>query len=414
MLEQNRVEETLSILRRLETRFRQNPEILWLKARCEGIQGHYLLAIVSLNDIIKIGLFNKEISELNVRKELARIYELGGRTREALTEYYLLTEKEPDFYDGNLKIGRFHLEKKSYEEAEKFLKKAHLANRSEIEPPLLLARLCHTRGDDLAGETYLSHVLLNSPKNEEALYLSGLVCIQKKDIDGAMAYFQNVQQQNGPFRHRAMCKLALCELSKGNDEQAYGLLETAVQALPPKDETIREALTELIRLSIQMRRYRDLEGHMDHFLRNFPNDTVISGKKEHFKFITRMPELRDFFSGDGKGIQARGKELFERLEYQTEEAKLLSDDLLWFKVYKHQKGVQKQYELFFVQIQGEQITKGQMIELTKWVKQEQVRALSVFTPFDFTPECYAYVKPMAVSLFNGERTQGLIRGTITL
>ncbi|MBL8992445.1 MAG: hypothetical protein JNM63_03840, partial [Spirochaetia bacterium] len=251
-------------------------------------------------------------------------------------------------------------------------------------------------------------------KNEEALYLSGLVCIQKKDIDGALAYFQNVQQQSGPFRHRAMCKQALCELAKGNDEQAYGLLETAVQSLPPKDETVREALTELIRLAIQMRRYKDLDGYMDQFLRSFPNDTVISAKKEHFKFIARMPELRDFFSGDDKSIQARGRELFERLEYQTEEAKLLSDDLLWFKVYKHQKGVQKQYELFFIQVQGEQITKGQMIELTKWVKHEQVRALSIFTPFDFTPECYAYVKPMAVSLFNGERTQGLIRGTITL
>ncbi len=414
LLAANRIEETLGLLRRLETRFRQNPEILWLKGQCESRQGHYLLAIVSLNDIIKNGVFTKDINETEVRKELARVYELGGRGREALTEYYLLTEREPEFYEGNLKIGLFHLDKKNFDEAEKFLKKAHLSNRKAIEPPLSLARICYQKRDILAGENYLSHILLNDPDHEEALFYTGLVCLQKKDLDGAMAFFQSVQKQDGPFRFQAMSKQAVCEISKGNEAQAYVLLESAIPSLPSRDESLKEALSEIIQIAVRMRRYKDLENYFDQFLKSFPNDTPMSSRKELFKYILRFPDLRDFFSGDNRAILTRSKELFERLEYHTEEVKSLSEDILWFKVYKTQKGVQKQFELFFVQVQGEQITKGQMLELTKWVKQEQVRALTIFTPFDFTPECYAYVKPMAVALFNGERTSGIIKGSITL
>jgi len=410
LFHEGQIESALAILKPLEARYKNSPALLWIKGRCEARQNQYLLAIVTLNDLLRGEHFSENLTEEMVRRELAALYERSGRKREALTEYFLLTEKDPGYYEGNLKVGRFHLEKKSYPEAERFLKQAHLANREAEEPSMALARLYQETGRTPQAELYLKSILQRQPQHEEALYRQGLVLLDRREVESARDLFRSAQALDGEWAAEAMVREAFCEIHLGNSETALALLESACPNLPDGQALLHEALEEQVRLYVSLRKFENLEDPIRRHSQAFPQEAWANQKRELFRHILVNPDVRELFSGTNADILRRMRQFFEQHNYALEEQKILTDNLIYLRMIKQQKGFQKQHEIFYISLLPELVGKAQMLEWTKTMKQDQVRTLIAITPFDFTQECQIYVKPMSVVLIPGDKVHQLLSG----
>jgi tetratricopeptide (TPR) repeat protein len=404
------VESALALIKPMEARYKNSSAFLWIKGRCEARQNQYLLAIVTFNDLLRGEHFTEGITEEMVRRELAAVYEKSGRKREALTEYFLLTEKNPGYYEGNLKVGRFHLDKKSYPEAERFLKQAHLANRDAEEPAMSLARLYQETGRTPQAELYLKAILQRQPQHEEALYRQGLVLLDRREVESARDLFRAAQALDGELAAEAMVREAFCEIHLGNFEAALRLLESACPNLPDGQPLLHEALEEQVRLYVNLRQFENLEDPIRRHSQAFPQEAWSSQKRDLFRHLLVNPDVRELFGGSNADILRRIRQFLEQRNYSLEEQKILTDNLIYLRMIKQQKGFQKQHEIFYISLLPELVGKSQMLEWTKTMKQDQVRTLIAITPFDFTAECQVYVKPMSVVLIPGDKVHQMLSG----
>ncbi len=407
---ENKVEEALGIIYKLESgAAKEHPDVLWIKSQCEVKQGHYLMAIVTLNNALRLHEYPEDQDEASLRRELARIYELGGRTREALTEYYLLTEQNPDFFDGNFKIGKFHFNNKNWKDAEKFLKQAHISNRDDLESPLLLAKMYIEKGEGNLAEPFLNTILSKQAEHEEALYQMGLLQLSRTNMDSAMDYFKKTEVLNGPFFHLARVRRGMCENFKGNLPAAYELLATSVKELPV-GKLLKEIALDVVNIIITLRKYSEVEEWIYYFKKAFPAEDLMSSKTDLMKHLSSNADLADFFGIDTPTIVNRMRLLLEEREYVCDDAVIQNENQILFKIHKKLKGTHKQNEVLFLILKPDHVSRTQMFELTSWMKQNQARSIIVATPFDFTSECLQYVKPMPVNLISGALLSRFLSG----
>ena len=83
---ENNYDATMREINELDPKHKKEPYILWVSANLYYKQQQFILAMASLQNIIDSGAFTKEISQLNVREFLAKIYEETGNYRKAIED----------------------------------------------------------------------------------------------------------------------------------------------------------------------------------------------------------------------------------------------------------------------------------------------------------------------------------------
>jgi len=102
---------------------RGNPEANWLMAEYYLKKRQYHIAKLYLTDIILFGRYNIEVPETKVRERLAYIYRKTGEFSKALSQYFILLEKNIISMTELKNVIRICLNHNFFEEAKNFIER---------------------------------------------------------------------------------------------------------------------------------------------------------------------------------------------------------------------------------------------------------------------------------------------------
>ena len=141
----------------LDPKHKKEPYILWVSANLYYKQQQFILAMASLQNIIDSGAFTKEISQLNVREFLAKIYEETGNYRKAIDEYNEIIRLKDQDFDSLYKAGTISYEAGEWALAQQYFSLAVARNDSNPQLLYMLANCYYQMRSYHAAQQHIQH-----------------------------------------------------------------------------------------------------------------------------------------------------------------------------------------------------------------------------------------------------------------
>ncbi|MEI0487848.1 tetratricopeptide repeat protein [Brachyspira pulli] len=180
----------------LDPKYKKDANILWMCANMYYKQQQYILAMASLQNMIDGAYFTKELSELNVREFLAKIYEQTGNTKKAIDEYDMITKIRDQDYDSLYKAGSICYKYGEWVLAQKYLSLAAAQNDSNPELLYMLAYCFYKLRSYHAAQQQIEKALTLDSTNAEYHLLLGEILSSSRDFQNAIKELEIAYESN--------------------------------------------------------------------------------------------------------------------------------------------------------------------------------------------------------------------------
>ena len=180
----------------LDPKYKKDANILWMCANMYYKQQQYILAMASLQNMIDGAYFTKELSELNVREFLAKIYEQTGNTKKAIDEYDMITKIRDQDYDSIYKAGSTCYKYGEWVLAQKYLSLAAAQNDSNPELLYMLSYCFYKIRSYHAAQQQIEKALALDSTNAEYHLLLGEILSSSRDFQNAIKELEIAYESN--------------------------------------------------------------------------------------------------------------------------------------------------------------------------------------------------------------------------
>ncbi|MEI0605487.1 tetratricopeptide repeat protein [Brachyspira pulli] len=180
----------------LDPKYKKDANILWMCANMYYKQQQYILAMASLQNMIDGAYFTKELTELNVREFLAKIYEQTGNTKKAIDEYDMITKIRDQDYDSLYKAGSICYKYGEWVLAQKYLSLAAAQNDSNPELLYMLAYCFYKLRSYHAAQQQIEKALTLDSTNAEYHLLLGEILSSSRDFQNAIKELEIAYESN--------------------------------------------------------------------------------------------------------------------------------------------------------------------------------------------------------------------------
>lgn len=186
---EKRYDVVLKEIEALSYKDRKDPRILWMAANMYSDQKQYILSMIQLQTIIDNKAFSQEITETQVYKMLAHIFEETDNYVKAMESYEIAYKLNTSDFDSIFKLGMLAYKTNNYDAANQHFLKALAIDDTNTTVYYLLANIAYLRkGYKLAGDYITKAIEID---DSQLLYhlLRGKILYSEKDYAEASLEF---------------------------------------------------------------------------------------------------------------------------------------------------------------------------------------------------------------------------------
>ncbi len=159
-------------------------------------QQQYILAMASLQNMIDGAYFTKEITELNVREFLAKIYEQTGNSKKAIDEYDMITKIRDQDYDSLYKAGTICYNYGEWIQAQKYFSLAAAQNDSNPQLLYMLSYCFYKIRSYHAAQQNIEKAISLDNTNAQYHLLLGEILSSSRDFQNAIKELEIAYESN--------------------------------------------------------------------------------------------------------------------------------------------------------------------------------------------------------------------------
>lgn len=180
----------------LDPKYKKDANILWMTANIYYKQQQYILAMASLQNMIDGAYFTKELTELNVREFLAKIYEQTGNSKKAIDEYDMITKIRDQDYDSLYKAGTVCYNYGEWVQAQKYFSLAVAQNDSNPQLLYMLAYCFYKIRSYHAAQQQIEKAIALDNTNAQYHLLLGEILSSSRDFQNAIKELEIAYESN--------------------------------------------------------------------------------------------------------------------------------------------------------------------------------------------------------------------------
>ncbi|MBW5410164.1 tetratricopeptide repeat protein [Brachyspira hampsonii] len=180
----------------LDPKYKKDANILWMTANMYYKQQQYILAMAALQNMIDGAYFTKELTELNVREFLAKIYEQTGNSKKAIDEYDMITKIRDQDYDSLYKAGLVCYNYEEWVQAQKYLSLAAAQNDSNPQLLYMLAFCFYKIRSYHAAQQNIEKAIALDNSNPQYHLLLGEILSSSRDFQNAIKELEIAYESN--------------------------------------------------------------------------------------------------------------------------------------------------------------------------------------------------------------------------
>jgi Tfp pilus assembly protein PilF len=296
LLKQNKPAAAIKVGKQLLARDQRNPELHYLMGRAYQMDNRAELALMEYRMVNQIGIFDGTIPEVTFRRQLAELFRKYNQPEEALKEYLLLVQKDPNNADTYYQIGRLFEDRNKGAKAVNYYRKAIELRPGHGLAYLQLGLLLYRGKRFNDARQYLEKALRYEPEHYEAYYFVGRIQKENKDYAAALQSFE-WSAKSPEYKVRSLIERGTSYMEMNNLERAVPELERAIAQIAAPDEP--DALWAHYFLATCYERLRKIERAIEHWeavYKQKPGFQDVSEKLSQYQELRQDDIVKDFLT----------------------------------------------------------------------------------------------------------------------
>ncbi len=408
--------EAIKLAKEILQKDHNNTEAHYYLAEAYYNQSKFELALIEYKEADKVGVYSKDISELELRKRLAELYTKFENYEEALKEYILLIKKHPNDYTLYFQCGDMFQKRGMKDQAYTYYSKSvGIYNRY---PPCLLnlGILCFEFKKFGEAATYLEAVVKIEPSNYQAFFYLGLLKKNENDIKSALKNFE-AASRGKEFKVRSLMERGICFILSSKYEDAVIELERALKNSENESQNI--VLNIRFVLAQCYEATRNITEAIEQWEKIYsikPDFKNVSEKLANYQDLRLDDKMKDFLTATNEDFFDISKNIIEKyMGLNITDSKIISAEDIQFYTLEGNEGfrnVKKKPVLVQISRRSSPIDEVTLRKLHELMKEAGIIKGIMICSSSFSKLAMAFTQERPIELIDKDGLQNLFK-TIT-
>ena len=326
----------LELLKKKEESIKQYNELLEKNDR--DSYAHYLLAeaylseknvqyaIMEYRQVLKIGKFDHNVREINVRKKLAAIYKERNALEEAKKEYLILTQIDPVNYENYYALGVIYFDAGMYDKASSYLKKSISINKKHDQSYFYLGQTMYRLGKFKDAKQLLADAVKIDNSNYKAHYFLGLVLRQMDDLEWAIKEFE-IAERSDELKVRSYLAKGTCFLQREQYPRAIIEFEKGLKYAKSGSDSELNLRYYLAGAQERMRDLGSAISNWESIVKVKKNFKDVEEKLKSYSDFRQDDSIKDFLTAGLAQFEHICRKMVEGIGYTINDIEIHEDDV---------------------------------------------------------------------------------------
>ncbi len=374
-------------------------------------QGKFELALIEYKSADKIGVYTKDINELDLRKKLAELYSRFDNYEESLKEYILLIKKYPNDHILYFNCGEMFQKKGMKEQAYTYYAKSVSLNNRHVPCLINLGILCFEFKKFGESATYLETAVKIDPDNYQAYFYLGLLKKNDKDLKAALKFFENASRGKD-YKVKSLMERGVCLILQSKYEDAVIELERALKNADNESQNV--VLNIRFVLAQCYETTRNITEAIEQWEKIYsvkPDFKNVSEKLANYQDLRMDDKMKDFMTATNEDFLDISKNIVEKhLNLNITDTKVISSEDIQFYTMEGSdsfRNVKKKPVLVQISRRSSPVDEITLRKLHELMKENNIIKGMVLCSSTFTKLALSFTQERPIELIDKDKLQAL-------
>jgi tetratricopeptide (TPR) repeat protein len=318
LLKQNKPGAAIKVAKQNLDKDPRSPEAHYLLGRAYLQDNRPELALMEFRAVNQIGQFEGVVPEIPFRRQIAELFARFNQPEEALKEYLLLIQKDPNTADHYYKAGLLFEDRNKATKAVNYYRKAIQLQPGHGMAHLQLGYILYRAKRFSDALDYLQKALRFQPDHYDAHYYIGRIQKENKDYAAALQSFEWAAKAPA-LRTKSLIERGTSYMEMNNLERAVSELERALTA--SKSTEPADLLWAHFFLATCYERLRQIERAIEHWeavYREKPGFQDVAEKLSQYQDLRQDDHIKDFLTASQSDFRGMCEKITASLGYSIQ------------------------------------------------------------------------------------------------
>ncbi len=411
LLKQNKAATAIKSAKQLLTKDQRNPELHYLLGKAYMQDGKPELALMEYKTVNQIGIFDGAIPEIAFRRDIAGLFARFNQPDEALKEYLLLLQKDPNTAENYFQVGRLFESRNKAAKAVGYYRKTIQLQRGHGPAHLRLGLILYRAKKFGEAKQFLEKALRFQPEAYEAYYYIGRIQKENKDYAAALQAFE-WSTKSPEFKIKSLIERGTSYMEMNDLERAVSELERAISQVKEADGS--DTLWAHYFLATCYERLRKIERAIEHWEAVYavkPGFQDVAEKISQYQDLRQDDIVKDFLTASQtdframceRAIAAMGLTI-QSVTDEPDGAKIIAVETK--SNWRSNKAMPRLVR--FVRV-AELIDEATVRETQEEMKNQNITRAAIVASSNFSRMAIDYAESRPIDLLNKDKLQKLLK-----
>jgi tetratricopeptide (TPR) repeat protein len=378
----------------------RNPYVHFLLGEAFSQENNYPHSIVEYRQVLKLGRFGEQFTEVEVRSKLAHLFKGQKALDDAKKEYLILTKLEPRNFENFYQVALLFFNAAYFEKALQYFKKSVQLNPKHMNSHFYLGQIYYKYSKISEAKDAFTKTVNLDPKNFKAHYFIGLIMRQLNELDWAIKEFETAQVDND-IRVKAMLGKGLCLMDKSQFRQSQQEFEKALNFALKNSETEFNLRYFAAYCAERLRDIHTAIQHWEAIHLVKPDFKDVAEKLKSYEEFRVDDVLKDFMIATPARFEDLSSKLVASMGFTVVEMELVNDaalDILATESEGKFRHMKRNNQLIKIRRVTDTIPVSQVEKLFEEMKSKNANLGVFITTGEFSTAAQEFVKSRPVNL----------------
>ncbi len=296
----------------------------YLLAKAYLKEGNNQYAIVEYKQVLKLGRFDDKIREIEIRRDLARLYKERKSLEEAKKEYLILTKIDADNFENYYELGVIFYNVGILDKAMGFFKKSISSNKKHDPSFYYLGQIYYRNSSYSDAKQMFLETVKIDPTNYKAHYFLGLVLRQQGDFEWAVKEFE-VASKSDELKVKCFLAKGSCYMEKNQHPKAILEFERGLKFARRGSETELNLHYYLADCHEKMRDVQSAIHHWEKIYEVNQKFKDVAEKLKNYSEFRQDDRIKDFLIAGLSQFEHLSRKMIEASGYRVMDIEIISD-----------------------------------------------------------------------------------------
>lgn len=383
----------------------------YLLAEANIADKNYDYAVVEYKQVIKYGLFDDKVREVEVREKLAEIFRNQKKMADAKKEYLILTQIDSANYKNYFELGKIFFEANVLDKASEYLKKAITINGKHAESYYYLGQVYYRGGVNPDAKQAFINAIKNDSSNNKAHYFLGLVLRAEGDHEWAIKEFE-IAQKAEDIRSKCFLAKGTCYYEMEQYSKAIVEFERGLKVTSASSDT---ALNMRYFLASCHEKMRDMASAIENWEKIYEINKKFRDVEEKLRQNAEFRQddhIKDFMIATLSNFEHTCRKMVEVLNLEVLETKVMSDtDIEIYVAEKDdmRRNTRRMYRLVRIVRTTQAVQDAFLRTLYETMKPRNAQRIMVITTGEFSQPAIEFANTRPIELIGKTKIIELLK-----